>query len=145
MYVTNLTNNKLGIDGRLNLAPREVNRYIDNENTDLVARVLRLESARLVSVIRETGLTKTGITGKVVKTIGVDTNALSKAPRTKKTAATTVKTEVKAEDTTTTVAAQNEATETVKSTSKTATTRRKAATKAAKADTEASTAASTEE
>lgn len=82
MYVTNLLNVKLGINGLINLAPKEVNRYIDNEDLDLVARVVRLEAANLVSVVREEGLTKTGITGKIVKTMGADTSALTQAPRT---------------------------------------------------------------
>ena len=82
MYVTNLRNAKLGINGVINLAPREVNRYIDDEDLDLVARVVRLEAANLVSVVREEGLTKTGITGKIVKTMGADTSALTQAPRT---------------------------------------------------------------
>ena len=82
MFVTNLTGKKLGINGRINLAANEVNRFIDNEDTDLVARVLRLEAALLVSVVRENGLTKTGITGKVVKTVGFDKGGASTAPRT---------------------------------------------------------------
>jgi hypothetical protein len=82
MYVTNLRNAKLGINGVINLAPREVNRYIDDEDLDLVARVVRLEAANLVSVVREEGITKTGITGKIVKTMGADTSALTQAPRT---------------------------------------------------------------
>lgn len=81
MYVTNLTNKKLGINGALNLAPFEVNRFVNNKDKDLVARVVNLENANLVSVIREDGLTKVGIPGKVVKTIGVDTKGLDKAPR----------------------------------------------------------------
>lgn len=82
MYVTNLTNDRLGINGVVNLAPREVNLYIDNKDLDLVERVVRLEAANLVSVVRESGLTKTGITGKVVKTVGAQPEALSLAPRT---------------------------------------------------------------
>ena len=82
MYVTNLTNDRLGINGVVNLAPREVNLYIDNKDLDLVERVVRLEAAKLVSVVRESGLTKTGITGKVVKTVGAQSEALSLAPRT---------------------------------------------------------------
>ena len=82
MYVTNLTNDRLGINGVVNLAPREVNLYIDNKDLDLVERVVRLEAAKLVSVVRESGLTKTGITGKVVKTVGAQPEALSLAPRT---------------------------------------------------------------
>ena len=82
MYVTNLTNDRLGINGVVNLAPREVNLYIDNKDLDLVERVVRLEAAKLVSVVREKGLTKTGITGKIVKTVGAQPEALSLAPRT---------------------------------------------------------------
>ena len=82
MYVTNLTNDRLGINGVVNLAPREVNLYIDNKDLDLVERVVRLEAAKLVSVVRESGLTKTGITGKVIKTVGAQSEALSLAPRT---------------------------------------------------------------
>ena len=82
MFVTNLTNDRLGINGVINLAPREVNLYINNKDLDLVERVLRLEAANLISVVREKGLTKTGITGKVVKTVGAQPEALSLAPRT---------------------------------------------------------------
>lgn len=81
MYVTNLTKKKLGINGALNLAPYEVNKYINDKDLDLVARVIRLEHANMVSVVREAGLTKTGITGKVVKTIGVDEKGLYNTPR----------------------------------------------------------------
>lgn len=69
MFITNLTNARLGVNGIINLAPREVNRYIDNNDADLVARVLRLESAKLVSVVREEGLEKTGIPAKVNKVV----------------------------------------------------------------------------
>ena len=81
MYVTNLTNKKLGVNGALNLAPYEVNHYVSDKDLDLVARVVRLEHANMVSVVREAGLTKTGITGKVVKTIGIDEKGLHSAPR----------------------------------------------------------------
>ena len=81
MYVTNLTKKKLGINVALNLAPYEVNKYINDKDLDLVARVIRLEHANMVSVVREAGLTKTGITGKVVKTIGVDEKGLYNTPR----------------------------------------------------------------
>lgn len=84
MYVTNLTNKKLGINGALNLAPFEVNRYVNNKDKGLVARVVNLENANMVSVIREEGFTKIGIPGKVVKTIGVDEKGLDKAPRSAK-------------------------------------------------------------
>lgn len=82
MFITNLTNDRLGVDGLINLAPREVNRYIDDKNKDLVARVVLLEAAKLISVVRKPGLTKTGIPGNVVKTIGADKAALTSAPRT---------------------------------------------------------------
>lgn len=82
MFITNLKNIPLGINGVINLAPHEVNRFIDDKDKDLVARVVRLEAANLISVVRKPGLTKTGIPGKVVKTIGVDVKGLNKAPRT---------------------------------------------------------------
>ena len=81
MYVTNLTKSRLGINGIINLAPEEVNRYIP-----LISRVGNLERAQLVSVVRENGKTKTDIPGKIVKTVGVDTGALSTGPRTEKAA-----------------------------------------------------------
>lgn len=81
MFISNLHNATLGIDGRLNLAVGEVNHYIDDSDTDLVARIKQLESAKLVSVSTEQGLVKTGITGRVVKAIGVDTAAVSNSPR----------------------------------------------------------------
>lgn len=81
MFISNLHNAILGIDGRLNLAVGEVNHYIDDSDTDLVARIKQLESAKLVSVSTEQGLVKTGITGRVVKAIGVDTAAVSNSPR----------------------------------------------------------------
>lgn len=82
MFVTNLTNDRLGINGVVNLAPREVNLYVNDKDLDLVDRVVRLEAAKLVSVVRESGLVKTGITGKVIKTVGAQHEALSPAPRT---------------------------------------------------------------
>lgn len=83
MYVTNLTKSRLGINGIINLAPEEVNRYIP-DTPDLISRVSNLERAQLVSVVRESGKTKTDIPGKIVKTVGVDTGALSTGPRTEK-------------------------------------------------------------
>lgn len=85
MYVTNLTKSRLGINGIINLAPEEVNRYIP-DTPDLISRVGNLERAQLVSVVRENGKTKTDIPGKIVKTVGVDTGALSTGPRTEKAA-----------------------------------------------------------
>ena len=81
MFITNLTKSPLGVNGLVNLAPFEVNHYIDDKDKDLVARVVRLEAAKLISVIRTPGLTKVGIPGKVIKTIGVDTTGLTEAPR----------------------------------------------------------------
>lgn len=81
MFITNLTKNPLGVNGLINLAPFEVNHYIDDKDKDLVERVALLEAAKLISVIRTPGLTKVGIPGKVVKTIGVDTTGLTEAPR----------------------------------------------------------------
>lgn len=81
MFITNLTKSPLGINGLINLAPFEVNHYINDKDKDLVARVVRLEAAKLISVIRTPGLTKVGIPGKVIKTIGVDTTGLTEAPR----------------------------------------------------------------
>lgn len=120
MYVTNLTNNKLGINGYINLGPRETNRYINNKDTDLVARVLRLEAAKLVSVIREEGLTKK-TTGKVVKSIGMDSAALSTAPRTK---AKAVKAKVEAKTSEATAETKEEVKTEAKAAVKTSTRRR---------------------
>lgn len=83
MFVTNLTAGRLGINGVINLAPGEVNRYIP-DTADLLDRVAKLEAGKHVSVIYTEGKTKTGITGKIVKTVGIDTAALSTGPRTAK-------------------------------------------------------------
>lgn len=82
MFVTNLTKGRLGVDGRINLAPNEVNRYLP-DTADLKARVAKLAAAHLVAVVQEPGLTKY-TTGRVVKTVAADTAALSDAPRSKK-------------------------------------------------------------
>lgn len=81
MFISNLHNAILGIDGRLNLAVGEINHYIDDSNTELVARVKELESAKLVSVSNYPGLVKTGITGNVVKAVSFDAGAVSNGPR----------------------------------------------------------------
>lgn len=81
MFISNLHNAILGIDGRLNLAVGEINHYIDDSNTELVTRVKELESAKLVSVSNDPGLVKTGITGKVVKAVSFDAGAVATGPR----------------------------------------------------------------
>lgn len=57
MFVTNLTNGKLGVDGIIQLMANEQNRYIE-ETPDLVARVNRLKRAQLVTVSFDEGLVK---------------------------------------------------------------------------------------
>lgn len=81
MFISNLHNAILGIDGRLNLAVGEINHYIDDSNTELVTRVKELESAKLVSISNDPGLVKTGITGNVVKAVSFDAGAVSNGPR----------------------------------------------------------------
>lgn len=81
MFISNLHNAILGINGRLNLAVGEVNHYVDDSDPDLVARIKDLENAKLIAVSNEPGLVKTGITGKVVKSVGVDTGAIGNGPR----------------------------------------------------------------
>lgn len=81
MFISNLHNAILGIDGRLNLAVGEINHYIDDSNIELVTRVKELESAKLVSISNDPGLVKTGITGNVVKAVSFDAGAVSNGPR----------------------------------------------------------------
>lgn len=81
MFITNLHKSILGIDGRINLAVGEVNRYIDDTNAELVSRVRALESAKLISVSHDPGMVKTGVTGKVVSTVCLDTGAVTNGPR----------------------------------------------------------------
>lgn len=81
MFVSNLTKGRLGINGVINLAPEEVNRAIE-VTEDLLRRVKALSAAHLVSFTTEEGLTKKGIAGKVVGTVGIDEGALSDGPRT---------------------------------------------------------------
>ena len=57
MYVTNLTDRPVGIDGILVLKPYEENRYI-NDTGDLYIRVGKLCAAKLVSVSKQPGLVK---------------------------------------------------------------------------------------
>ena len=57
MFVTNLTNGRLGVDGVIHLGPREENRFLE-DTPDLVARVKRLKQAKLVDVRFEEGLVK---------------------------------------------------------------------------------------
>ena len=57
MFVTNLTNGRLGVDGIIHLGPREENRFLE-DTPDLVARVKRLKQAKLVDVRFEEGLVK---------------------------------------------------------------------------------------
>lgn len=66
MFVSNLTNSPLGIDGIQILKPREENRYVE-DTEDLVDRVKRLEAVKLVAVKREEGLTKLAVTPVVTK------------------------------------------------------------------------------
>lgn len=57
MYVTNLTDRPVGIDGIIVLKPYEENRYI-NDTGDLYIRVGKLCAAKLVSVSKQPGLVK---------------------------------------------------------------------------------------
>lgn len=77
MFVTNLKDVPVGLNGTVTLKPGEINRHIDDNNCDLVERAERLKAHGLVSIVYEEGLTKTGIPGKVVKTLGLNESALN--------------------------------------------------------------------
>lgn len=81
MFVTNLTNAKLGLGGPVVLRARETNRFIDDNNKSLVAAVLRAKTAHLVAVKNEEGLIKR-VPAVAVKTLTVDVPAIDKKPRT---------------------------------------------------------------
>lgn len=83
MFITNMTNNRLGINGEVVLRAGERNLHVDETTASpaLLARISRLERAKILSVVREVGMTKTGIRGKVVKTLGADTAAVAPTPR----------------------------------------------------------------
>ena len=67
MYVTNLTNRPVGVDGIITLRPNEENRYI-KDTGDLYIKVSKLVSANLVAVSKQPGLSKT-ITAEAVSVI----------------------------------------------------------------------------
>ena len=60
MYVTNLKDYPIGLDGRVILAPSEVDRWISDDNKGLCQRARVLEANKLVSIKMEVGLDKTG-------------------------------------------------------------------------------------
>ena len=60
MYVTNLKDYPIGLDGRVILAPSEVDRWISDDNKGLCQRARVLEANQLVSIKMEVGLDKTG-------------------------------------------------------------------------------------
>lgn len=60
MFVTNLANHPLGVDGIVILKPGEESRYIE-ETEDLVSRIERLKGVGLVTVEYEAGLVKDGL------------------------------------------------------------------------------------
>ena len=64
MYVTNLMDYPLGLDGRIILAPKEVDRWISDDNKGLCQRARVLEKNSMVSIKAEVGLDKTGGTTK---------------------------------------------------------------------------------
>ena len=72
MFVTNLAQHPLGVDGIIILKPGEQNRFIE-ETEDLVDRVKRLASVGLAQVRFEEGLVKDGLpkeeAPKVVKAV----------------------------------------------------------------------------
>ena len=67
MYVSNLTNRPVGVDGIITLRPNEENRYI-KDTGDLYIKVSKLVSANLVAVSKQPGLEKT-ITAEAVSVI----------------------------------------------------------------------------
>ena len=60
MYVTNLKDYPIGLDGKVILAPSEVDRWISDDNKGLCQRARVLEANQLVSIKMEVGLDKTG-------------------------------------------------------------------------------------
>ena len=60
MYVTNLKDYPIGLDGKVILAPSEVDRWISDDNKGLCQRARVLEANKLVSIKMEVGLDKTG-------------------------------------------------------------------------------------
>ena len=64
MYVTNLMEYPLGLDGRIILAPKEVDRWVSDDNKGLCQRARVLEKNSMVSINAEVGLDKTGGTTK---------------------------------------------------------------------------------
>ena len=75
MYVTNLTNRPVGVDGIITLRPNEENRYI-KDTGDLYIKVSKLVTANLVSVSKQPGLTKT-FTAEAVSVINsVETSSV---------------------------------------------------------------------
>ena len=61
MFVTNLTKNIVGIDGIINLAPEEKDRYIDENYKDLQARCESLKNHGYISIDIGAGLEKNGL------------------------------------------------------------------------------------
>ena len=75
MYVTNLTNRPVGVDGIITLRPNEENRYI-KDTGDLYIKISRLVSANLVSVSKQPGLTKTFTAEAVSVIASVETSSV---------------------------------------------------------------------
>ena len=67
MYITNLTNRPVGVDGIITLRPNEENRYI-KDTGNLYIKVSKLVAANLVSVSKQPGLEKT-ITAEAVSVV----------------------------------------------------------------------------
>lgn len=60
MFITNLKDHVVGVDGVINLAPKEKDRYVDENYKDLYPRCLSLQAEGLISINLGEGLTKTG-------------------------------------------------------------------------------------
>ena len=103
MFVTNLRNFPLGVDGIIILKPNEEARFIE-ETPDLLARVKSLVSVGLATVSYDEGLEKTGAVGGVaeeapkteleVKNPVVENPATNEGEETKEEVAETSKEEV---------------------------------------------------
>lgn len=79
MFVTNLTNSPLGVDGIVILQPKAEMIFVE-DTVDLTDRVSRLKLANLVTVSYEEGLVKTGFVEAEVPVVAEVAPAVVEAP-----------------------------------------------------------------
>lgn len=96
MFVTNLTKNIVGIDGIINLAPEEKDRYIDENYKDLQARCESLKNHGYISIDIGAGLEKNGLPMTELKA----ENAAIEPPKVEEPVATETDGSVDSEDST---------------------------------------------